>query len=862
MTMMTLILMLVAAGLLTMAYSLYRKRTRKVRMSAERRADQEDGVLWTSTSNWSGSGELPRSSSWLSEEGVMTAVHWLGTREKVQLAVLAAAFLAIAQFFTTAKGLSNFIPWLAVAIMAAIGVQVILYLSAWLLAERSAHKAYLRRREQASDGSDSEEIKRARLAFRSAGNWAPLMFATGFFVSVFFSNDALFDFVYVKAQQDLNNVKVARSTIGAMFGTIEGKLRDDRNAEVKELRDSKEWNTWQAGLSTILATAENSRDILQASWNAQRARLEVELAALRKQETDKTAEVATLKARVESGGSLSMVTPAGTTEAGAGSQIKTLQKREQDLLDTVSKLDQQRGDIKVSLDNEAKVGGVADGKRRPEGQGPVWREFNRQLLEIQTTLAARKEELAGVQRNLASAIREQDNQAKSATQELEKAKAGKEIAVAALDTGTRELNDLRRSVKEAEARYDTFMGQAGSATSATSGAGDMVLNVRRALTAFTGSGSRESFKTMFDGCNALMDMLEREPQTKKLIGAASCDTSAFAQRIDRLASYDDAAEKYRKACQVDDTFNALPLVKDMVDRARTCAGISTLPFARIKDERNDIDRIEQENSPNTSHFERTISTLRRGDTLAWLALGIAFSIDFLVLIAAMIGARATVSPLVRDGHVASQADIDDLNISQNIDLKIYPNDPPAIRNQKTLLSLLSDDGTPSAESKSASSSIIDLHEVPPELVAGISALLQTYVAKRLAQHDRQRSGVYHIESSLVMQMTRNVGLYERAQQNRRTRAEWEQGYDIKQRDHWGAGRSFDDFPGSFTSQAPFEAAPPSGPAARKPDNGPTSSASANGNSAKAQNEEDSDASGSGWSNLRSDDGGKTKKFYN
>jgi hypothetical protein len=861
MTVTTLILMLVAAGLLTMAYSLYRKRIRQGGTSPEQRTDQEDGVLWSNAYGGSGGGGgPPRSPSRSIEERMMRAARWLGAREKVQLAVLAAVFLAIAQFFTTAKGLSNFIPWLPVAIMAAIGVQVILYLSAWLLAERSAHKAYLRRREKASDGSDIEEIKRAKLAFRSAGNWAPLMFATGFFVSVFFSNDALFDFVYVKAQQDLNNVKVARSTIGAMFGTIDGKLRDDRNAEVKELRDSKEWNAWQAGLSTILTAAENSRDILQASWNAQRAKLEVELANLRSKETDKTAAVATMKVRVESSGSPS-ATAASTTEAGAG-QIKALQKREQDLQETVGKLEQQSGDLKVRLDTEEKAGGETNGKRRGPGKGRAWKGLNIQMEALKAELTARRSELASVRKDLAAIIKDQDSQAKNIAQEAEKAKAGQEIAVAALDTATRELNDLRRSVKEAEGRYDMFMGQAGSVTSATSGAGDMVLNVRRALTAFIGSGSRDSFKTMFDGCNALVDMLEREPQTKKLIGAASCDTSAFAQRVERLASYDDAAEKYRKICQVDDTFNALPLVKDMVDRARTCASVSTLPFARIKDERNDIDRVEQENSPNTSHFERTISTLRRGDTLAWLALGIAFSIDFLVLIAAMIGARAAVSPLVRDGHVASQADIDDLNISQNIDLKIYPNDPPAIRNQKTLLSLISDDGTTSAEPKPVSSSVIDLHDVPPELVAGISALLQTYVAKRLAQHDGRRSGVYRIESSLVMQMARDVGLYERAQQNNRTRAEWEQGYDIKLRNHWGAGRSFDDFPDSFTAPTSFNAASPSSPMARKQDNGPTSPASANGNSAKPQSDDAGDSGGSGWSNLRADDRGNTKKFYN
>jgi hypothetical protein len=701
------------------------------------------------------------------------------------------------------------------------------------------------------------------VAFRSAGRWAPVMFLTGFFVSVFFSNDALFDYVYVKDQQDLNNIKVARSTVGAMFGTIEGKLREDRNAELQQLRDSDEWKTWQNGLSTILTAAEKSRDILQNSWNQQRTKLEFELAGLRKQEKDKVSEVATQKAKLDAGNGSPASAPAASDQGGDAGQLKVLQKREQDLLATISDLQQQKGNKEVDLANEDKTGRQVNGQRSNPGRGPLWAALNVQLTEIKNTLATRETELKTLRQNIAVATKAQENQEKTAREALVNAKASRETAGANLDTAKRELSDLQRSVKEAEGRYDMFMGQAGAASSSTAGASDMVLNVRRALTTFTGSGSRESFKTIFDGCSALTDMLEREPQTKTLIGTASCDVSAFAQHIDRLASFDEALVKYRKDCQVDDSFNTLPLVKDMVDHARTCAGISTLPFARIKDERNDIDRLEQENSPTTSHFERTISTLRRGDTLAWLALAIAFSIDFLVLIAAMIGARAAISPLVRDGHVASQADVEDLRISQNIDLKIYPNDPPMIRNQKTLLSVIDDDASPSSERGGAiGGSIVDLRHLPPELVAGISALLQTYTAKRLAQSDRHRPGVYRIDSSLVMQMTRDVGLYERDQQHNRTAAQWEQGYDVMRRNRWGS--SFDDVVDPFSPTDIHSGARKRPDHARGGrDGGRTPPASDGANAAPKQEAGGDDSGGSGWSHLRHGDAGSdTKKFYN
>jgi hypothetical protein len=212
--------------------------------------------------------------------------------------------------------------------------------------------------------------------------------------------------------------------------------------------------------------------------------------------------------------------------------------------------------------------------------------------------------------------------------------------------------------------------------------------------------------------------------------------------------------------------------------------------------------------------------------------------------------------------VASQSDIDDLNVSQNIDLKIYPNDPAAIRNKKTTLSLIHADGVPSADPKSISGSVIDLRDAPPEAAAGISALLQTYVAKRLAQAERGRPGVYRIESSLIMQITRDVGLYERDQQKRRTQAQWDEGYDVKPRSHWSSGASFDDFSDAFAEPPRFGPAPLALTAHRNADNGPTPPAAANGNAATAQNDDGNDGGGSGWSNLRGDDGGKTKKFYN
>src|SRR5207253_7391135 len=73
--------------------------------------------------------------------------------------------------------------------------------------------------------------------------------------------------------------------------------------------------------------------------------------------------------------------------------------------------------------------------------------------------------------------------------------------------------------------------------------------------------------------------------TKQRLGTATCDATALAPRIAKLTAFEGAMTQYHTACRVDDAFNALSVVKAMVDRARVCAGVSTLPFRDRKSTR-------------------------------------------------------------------------------------------------------------------------------------------------------------------------------------------------------------------------------------------------------------------------------------
>jgi hypothetical protein len=678
----------------------------------------------------------------------------LSSNGKIGLAVAAAFLLAFAQFFTTRLGLSNFIPWWWVAVMAAVGIQVILYLGAWLVAERSADRAFLRRKRLELDAglSEPEELSRAEAAVKSSGTWwIWIMFGTGLWVSVFFSFDALFDRVYLPEQQTLNNLKVARSSIGSMFGSMEKKLVEDRNDELKNLTNTKEWQAWQTNLLKILDTADNSKELLQNAWNTENNKIQMDLADARQRLQKQQELVVRTKSELETIGR----EPAAAQSAQAGNaatELKQAEDRRDEIQRGVSDLERERDDVRAKLDPEAKAGGLdAQGKRRPAGQGPVWRELKAKFDAIEAELGVRRRSLEEMKRRVENLKR--DSVA---------AAANRGIKETELQKAESEIDDLTLKVKNAESRRRSFAGEGEKTFGSLSGVSDQVLGLRRALANFTGTGSSDAFNTVRNGCNSLLEILRQQEKTKEYLGQASCDATAVAPRIAKLAGFETAMAKYEEVCRVDDSFNALTAVKGMVDRARVCAGLSSLPFSRINAERSEIDKVEQENSPNTSHFERAIATLSRGDKLAWLALAIAFSIDFLVLVAAMLGARAA-------DHVAPQSVLDDISLAHYIDLRIYDTDPTYIRNQKTILSLSQTDFESASDgSEARSRSVIDLGDVPIDLRGAIQPLLAMYVSMGMAGLDTNRSGVYRLSGPLVSKLVREIGAYEKRQDRHRS----------------------------------------------------------------------------------------------
>ena len=109
-----------------------------------------------------------------------------------------------------------------------------------------------------------------------------------------------------------------------------------------------------------------------------------------------------------------------------------------------------------------------------------------------------------------------------------------------------------------------------------------------------------------------------------------------------------------------------------------------------------------------------------------------------------------------------------------------------------------------------------------------------------------------------MQMTRDVGLYERARRRMRAHQEAGEGYHVKRPAAWRSRPWFGDFAepagAGFQQAEPWKAPEPGNSNSR------ASSALTGRQPAGAADDREQDGRG-GWSTLRND-GGETKKFFN
>jgi hypothetical protein len=696
----------------------------------------------------------------------------------VGLAILCAIATSIASFYTTFMGSLSFFglkPFqILFAFLLALGIQGALYIASWLVAEEAVTHA------RANDNRSGPHRWTDR-----PGNWFALkhrdkvaiLLVCGF-ASVFFSFASHFENVYGDDRLKLANVQNARSDTTKVLVNAEKAIIEERNTVAARLKTSAEWATFNNGLEQLLRFVERQPDLLRKALNDRRATAEGELGKIRAEIETKGKALAEVNGKIDSIKALGAV-PAAAQSADNANLEQLRQKRdaarERKLtFERAALIEVETGNDPANVPTEcqaiardqvnranappppaknaknAKQKAAAEARARTLAKsGPVHRCLMEHAKEAGINLRSFETEIDRIEKiqaglATAGASRGKDIQ----TLEAERVRLSGEIA----------MLESRRGGAEQE--YKAIQG--GSSVLSGSDNVDLVKTIRADRDEFLRTGSRAIFDGLIRSCATLQQVSQAQqrkdaPASTQAL-AQQCDTSGLLAPIDRLATLNVALERYRASCLINQEFNSLGEPLKYVSKGSECLALAKVP-ERTVEESNILDRIAQLNHPATAPFERAVASLRRLDILAWLSAALAVSVDLLIFLSALLGAKANRTVLDRRGRVASTEERRDI-LAEDTDTRIYGDEPPRVLRAKLFLNAITYQKIDSADSDERLESVIDIQRIPVRHRTNVRNFLHSAGSAELT-HPLNDEGLYRIDPDLQLHQSWVVGEFER-----------------------------------------------------------------------------------------------------
>lgn len=599
----------------------------------------------------------------------------LSGREKGRAAYGARAVVAlsIASFYTTFSGMQNFVQPVWVAFLVALGIQVLLFVTSWTVAEQWANFDYARRLERQQDIEEEDpRLIGAKASVRPVV-WvvSALTVIGSLFASVFFSNDFMFDNVYSEADQRLNNMKVAKSEIARVFDDLRDDVATSQREALRELNISDEMQDWEARITGVLQAASKSKQAIEDASAEARGNAERHLTAAQQEFEKKNEALATLRGQLkgldayDGSGALSIFDTISDRIASKRREIDQIQAEiaslDQNIQDEIN-----NGGVVFDENRNPRVDRNGNIVRRQDGCGPVCRKLQ----------ADKRNKVASLERAIAEQDRLSDELDKARGQQEQKF-AQRGLLEGQLTTAEIGYNKAKLDLDQAQARFDMVANSGGFGDDDDTGG--IVQQVRIALSRFQRSGKSEDLNQVVQQCEAIFQVLSDNKTTRETLGGANCEAAGVSDALDSLQRYERAEVSLAENCVVDDSFVAAQTVQGLLDRGTRCISLSLLPSTQTADYSNTIERVRAENSPETTHFVRTVSTIRRGDTLALLALGIAALLDIFIFCAALASAFSA-----RPEHGTREAEERALAI-ENATTEITGDEPNEIYRKKLVI---------------------------------------------------------------------------------------------------------------------------------------------------------------------------------
>lgn len=692
----------------------------------------------------------------------------------IGMAVVSAVLVSFASLYTTFVGSLSFFGYqpqqVLFGLALALGIQGVCYMASWFVAEELATRG--RRGRGGEDGDWGEPEGQGLFVIRHFGK--VLMLCIAMAASIFFSFAAHFENVYGPKRLELANLQNAREDTTRVFVAAEKAIIAERDDVSAGLRDGAAWKEFNSKLNAMLKLAEDNPAFVQAQVKTRRAQADGELGKTR-------ADLRNLREdRERIAGEIGKTE--ALSDAPSGADPGASEKRVKDLAGRLDEAKAQHGRLDLALKTErgpgndpANVpeacrsvaeaqarGATSTAARRPNSglggrtragngkDGPVSRCIAPLVAEAKIKVDILERDLRRLTDD--NRTRMQGSAARAQTiGELKAKKLELDGKIATLESRERQEEAIVKSVESSTEQI-----------AAASGA-EIGKRVGAERDAFLRVGSKELFNAMVQSCGSLNELLRSgSAEITAKMPQGACDTSGFSAQVDRMVTLDAALQQFRAACKVDNELNNLPTPMDFVRRGSSCLALAKVPD-RLRAENAAINSIAQLNHPDASNFERSVGSLKRGDTLAWLAAALAVAVDLIVFLSAVLGAQHDATPLMRQATLDNKESVKDI-LSGFVDATVHGDEDGEVMTAKWFIAACK---TVLIDGRAIHS--LDMRDVPADRAQAIRHIVNS-VSGPGAELARPRDAaglVYEIDHSVYLHCARAVADFEK----RRARSE-------------------------------------------------------------------------------------------
>lgn len=638
------------------------------------------------------------------------------TNERLFLMGITSLALSLASGWTTFEGMTNFTKSPVLCFLITFGVQGIMLVSAWMIGEG----LIALRETKAGKTQKNTATLFISHVFRGPMSvlkvwliWMVFLFSMA--ISVFFSFDSLFSSIFSNEERQRAGQIRAQSQVGAVLADLKTRVEGRKFEATDRLIASEGWQSYNLRLNELSKIARSAPELVEQQLLSKMRSEQTEIARYQETLAQAKGQKAALKTR----------------QTKLDQNIIRLKEDRPSLSTEVNDLRQKLQEKQRLIDQtqaEALQEARGIGATGREGEGPKFRAIK----EKQRRRIAERDVLK-TQKDLASNRLEQlDSQIARLSQEL------------AIVNGEVAKIEGKASVAETFIKAQSKRQSETSAKDLSATASINSLDQARDL--FRQQPNRTNFLSVQQNCTNLHNALTEVPKIAPTIKSISCEPGAAVATIAaRIFSLQESQASQNKNCVIGKSRRSKK-IDSLLKLGQRCIQNSGLPEADANQLRSVLNRVDLNRDDKAKNFVVTLNAFKDGNWLAYLALGLAISIDSLVFISGLIGAKTASYE-----NTGSPSDLMKYGLGMSTDL--IGDEPEDIYTSKVFIRSIN--GPSPLDGYLA---IIDRKALRPEEIVYVNKVLT--IAGDKIKPDDHNPDAYHIEEKFYQNLARQVYLWD------------------------------------------------------------------------------------------------------